>query len=377
MSTNDWSVCRNILVIRPDNMGDLLMSSPAIRALKESFDARITVLTSSMAAGIAQMIPEIDEVLVYDVPWVKSKESVTADSFSEIISLIKSRSFDAAVIFTVYSQNPLPTAMLPFLAGIPRRLAYCRENPYGLLTDWFPDPEPFSTIKHQVRRDLDLVASVGASTVNELLSLQVDSSVSSSLKAKLEQEGVEPSKPYLILHPGVSEKKREYPSGEWIETGKLLAQNYQLLITGGPAERDLTEQIQAGITSNAFSLAGKISLKEFILLINNASLVISVNTGTIHIAAATRTPLVVLYAFSNPQHFPWKSVGSVLMYDIPEDIRSKNEIIKYVNDLYIPSEERRISPQEIVRETQCILAGQGEAIVEMPDTLRGSFPAIY
>ncbi|WP_207420572.1 glycosyltransferase family 9 protein [Desertivirga brevis] len=369
MVASDWNSCRNILVIRPDNMGDLLMSSPAIRALKDSFGARITVLTSSMAAGIAGMIPEIDEVMVYDVPWVKSNEAANAESFSEIISLIKAKNFDAAIIFTVYSQNPLPTAMLAFLAGIPRRLAYCRENPYGLLTDWFPDPEPFTIIKHQVRRDLDLVASIGATTENDHLSLQVDTRVSSTLEAKLEQEGVDVSKPYLILHPGVSEKKREYPPQDWIETGKLLAQGHQLLITGGPSERELTEGIRSGIGPNAFSLAGKISLKEFIFLIDKASLVISVNTGTIHIAAATCTPLVVLYAFSNPQHFPWKSSGCVLLYDIPQEIRSKNEIIRYVNELYIPAKERSVSPDDIVRETQQILAGKGKAIVEMPQAL--------
>jgi hypothetical protein len=65
---------------------------------------------------------------------------------------ISEKKFDAAVIFTVYSQNPLPTVMLAYLAGIPKRLAYCRENPYQLLTDWVPDQEPYTLIKHQVRQ---------------------------------------------------------------------------------------------------------------------------------------------------------------------------------------------------------------------------------
>jgi hypothetical protein len=61
--------------------------------------------------------------------------------------------------------------MLAYLAGIPKRLAYCRENPYQLLTDWVPDQEPYTFIKHQVRRDLDLVAAVGAVTSNDQLQL--------------------------------------------------------------------------------------------------------------------------------------------------------------------------------------------------------------
>lgn len=67
----DWSDCKNILCIRPDNMGDLLMSSPAIRALKETFESKITVLTSSMAKGISRLIKEIDEVIVYDFPGLR------------------------------------------------------------------------------------------------------------------------------------------------------------------------------------------------------------------------------------------------------------------------------------------------------------------
>ena len=59
-------------------MGDLIMSSPAIRALKETFSAKITVLTSSMAAGIVPAISEIDEVIVFDLPWVKAKETIAS-----------------------------------------------------------------------------------------------------------------------------------------------------------------------------------------------------------------------------------------------------------------------------------------------------------
>ena len=69
---DNWKTCRKILCIRPDNIGDLIMSAPAVRALKESFGCAITLLTSSMAAGIAPFLPEIDEVIRFNVPWVKA-----------------------------------------------------------------------------------------------------------------------------------------------------------------------------------------------------------------------------------------------------------------------------------------------------------------
>jgi ADP-heptose:LPS heptosyltransferase len=87
---NKWINVKNILVVRLDNMGDLLMSSPAIRALKETFQCRITVLTSSMGKAVTQYIDGIDDVIVYDVPWVKSSENVN-DSFSEMVNQLKSK----------------------------------------------------------------------------------------------------------------------------------------------------------------------------------------------------------------------------------------------------------------------------------------------
>src|SRR5579875_2683142 len=98
---NNWANCKHILCIRPDNMGDLVMSSPAIRALKETFGSKITVLTSSMSAGIAKHISEIDEVMVFDVPWVKTNQQAAPEQFIEVVEQIKAKQFDAAVIFTV------------------------------------------------------------------------------------------------------------------------------------------------------------------------------------------------------------------------------------------------------------------------------------
>lgn len=141
--SGSWEDPKNILCIRLDNMGDLLMSSAAIQALKETFKCRITVLTSSMAGGIAKHMPCIDEVIVADVPWVKSESHERAAGYTQLVERIRRMNFDAAVVFTVFSQNPLPAVLLAYLAGIKYRLAYCRENPYDLLSHWVPDREPY------------------------------------------------------------------------------------------------------------------------------------------------------------------------------------------------------------------------------------------
>ncbi|MGN6639939.1 MAG: glycosyltransferase family 9 protein [Mucilaginibacter sp.] len=352
----DWKDCKKILCIRPDNMGDLLMSGPAIRALKETFGARISVLTSSMAKAVAPYMPEIDETIIFDVPWVKTDRATDNDSMRHLIDALKLRNFDAAVIFTVYSQNPLPTAMLPYMAGIPRILAYCRENPYGLLTHWVPDEEPYSFIRHQVRRDLELVRSVGAIPSHESLCLQTGN-IWHRVVRKLEKTGVKPDRPWLILHPGVSEEKRQYPFSCWVETAQKIIDEmgYNILLTGSASEKILTDKLCLDIGNGSYSIAGLLDMEEFICLVKNAPVIISVNTGTIHIAAAVGTPVVVLYAQTNPQHTPWQVPCRVLQFPVKEELKSRNEVIRYVNQKLYNEPIPMPTPDNIISAVQELL----------------------
>src|SRR5690606_5258038 len=134
-----------------DTIGHVLMTTPALRPLKESLPgARLTLLTSPIGGQVAALVPDIDELTDYEAPWMKAAGEAVAESDRRALEDVASRSFDAAVIFTVYSQNPLPAALFCHLAGIPRRLAHCRENPYRLLTDWVPEPEPQEGVRHEV-----------------------------------------------------------------------------------------------------------------------------------------------------------------------------------------------------------------------------------
>lgn len=330
--TKSWQHCKNILVIRADNMGDLIMSAPAIRALKETFSSNITVLTSSMAAGIVPFIAEIDDVLVFDLPWVKAKETIASKEVFTLVQLLKQGKFDAAVIFTVFSQNPLPAAIIAYMANIPLRLAYCRENPYNLLTNWIPDKEPYTFIQHQVERDLALVHSIGASVNDTHLRLTIDDAIFKGLQNNLHDAGIDTTKPWLIFHAGVSEKKREYPAELWIEAAKklIIEKGFQILFTGAASEKKMCDDLATQTGKNAFSVAGLFSLHKFIALVKEAPVVVSVNTGTVHIAAAVNTPVVVLYAQTNPQHTPWKVPNKVLEFEVDKDSRSKNEVIQFI-----------------------------------------------
>jgi len=330
-----------ILVIRADNMGDVLMSGPAIRALKESFGASVTLLTSRAGSGIVPFLEDIDALIVADVPWVRA--GLDPGGYQVLLEQLRAAAFDLAVIFTVYSQSSLPAALLCWQAGIPVRLAYCRENPYALLTHWVPDEEPYSLIRHQVDRDLRLVRQVGAYTKDDRIRVNLPRGAAERCSHLLREAGVDTGKPWVVLHPGVSEAKREYPLSLWVEVAKRLRAEtgLQLVVTGAAKDVEMAEALCEGAGScedqdgaGIFSVAGRLDMEAFIALIAGSLLVVSVNTVTAHLCAATGTPVVVLYAMTNPQHTPWGVRCEVLPFTVDPALCSRNEIVRYVNELW-------------------------------------------
>lgn len=355
----EWNSFKNILCIRPDNLGDVIMTSPAIRALKQDIPGRkITLLTSSAAEKVSRLLPEIDEIIKFDPPWVKNNFINAPEVISDLVDLLKQKKFDAAVIFTVYSQNPLPAAMICYQAGIERIAGYCRENPYHLMTDWIPDEEPISTVKHEVERQLDLVRFLNVQTLSDHLSVpKIDKEQLEKVYIKIESTGADPYDKFVILHPGVSESRRQFSAEKFAEASSMLFSQlgYQVFLTGVDSEKKLCESIRDAGGPGIYSLAGKLSMEEFISLISKAPLLISNNTGPVHIAASVQTPAVVLYALTNPQHTPWKAPGIVLPFAIPENQRSKNIIIKYAHEKCFRKTPKEITPQDIMDAASSLL----------------------
>lgn len=304
------------------------MTTPALRALKETFpQSKLALLTSSHGAHIVPYIPFIEQTFVYDAPWVKNKSK---KRFLHIVNKIKKESFDCAIIFTNFSQNPLPAALLTFLANIPEKIGYCRENPYELLTTWIPDNEPLFRIKHGVERQLDLVASIGATTQNTHLYLSIDNESKKSLARKLSKTKIDVKKPLIIIHPGASEKKRQFSIDFFAEVSKrLLEKEYEVVTTGTKEEKQLLTYIDR-YTLHQTTLLSNLSLGELIALIDRGNALISNNTGPVHIAAAMQTPVVVLYAATNPEHTPWKVAHKIFYFSVDKTLHSKNQVLTYM-----------------------------------------------
>lgn len=319
MSASDWDAAKKILCIRLDSLGDVLMCTPAIRAIKQSCPNRsVTLLSSKSGAVVAPFIPDIDAVIEYAAPWMKSSAAHDAAVDLAIVPVLQSQHFDAAVIFTSYSQSALPMALVCYLAGIPMRLAHCRENPYQMLSDWIVDPEPHERIRHEVRRQLDLVARVGYRPGSEKLSFALQDSDLTWMRDYLNVIDVNVRGPWIMVHPGATAASRRYLAAHWSQViFRLTDLGYRVAVTGDADEASMIDEIVQAAGSTAHSLAGKLDLGQLGAMIALASVVISNNTGPAHMAAAIGTPLVDLYALTNPQHTPWLVESRILFHDVP------------------------------------------------------------
>lgn len=317
-----WAAARDVLAVRLDAAGDVLMTTPALRAVKEASPGRrLTLLTSTAGAQAARLVPEIDDVVVYDAPWVKASPARRGPEVDlAAIEDVRRTGFDAAVIFTVFSQDPMPAAMFCYLAGIPLRLAHTHDKGYRLLTDPVADPEPESFLRHEVRRQLDLVATIGCRTDDEDLSVRVGAGAAARVADLLADVRIgEADRPWAVLHPGASAPSRRYPAERFAEVARRLIDDHgwDVVLAGSEADRHEVETIRRGAGDRIRSLSGKLDLEGLAALLASAPLLIANNSAPAHLAAAVGTPVVDLYALTNLQHTPWRVPHRVLFRDVP------------------------------------------------------------
>ncbi|HZS94577.1 MAG TPA: glycosyltransferase family 9 protein [Chloroflexota bacterium] len=182
-----WKAARRILLVRLDNLGDVLVTTPAFHAIATSLPrAELTLLASPVGAQAGYLNPDLGDVIVYEAPWMDPWQRLPQDGDREqaMIRLIKERDFDAAIIFTSFRQSSLPAAYLCYLAGIPLRAAASIDGPGSLLTTRHKHPE---RPMHEVERGLDLAAAIGCSTDERDLVLKVPEEARQSVRTILRE----------------------------------------------------------------------------------------------------------------------------------------------------------------------------------------------
>jgi lipopolysaccharide heptosyltransferase II len=315
--TPAWHQVQRLLAVRVDNLGDVLMTTPALAAAAASVPGvEITLLGGAGAAALAPHLPMVRDVITARVPWVRHEDDRGPGDDMALIAQLAAGRFDAAVIFTVCTQSALPAALLCRLAGIPLRLAQVRENPYQLLSDWVPEPDlDVANARHEVQRQLDLVARIGWRSGDERLRFALrDDDVE-----RIERRFAADASPLVVVHVGASAPSRRWPAECFGRAAEAIAQasGAHIVFTGSAAEALLVDTARAVMRQRATSLAGQLTLGELGALIARADLVLTNNSGPAHLAAALGTPVVDLYALTNPQHTPWQVPARVLNHDVP------------------------------------------------------------
>jgi ADP-heptose:LPS heptosyltransferase len=291
---NPWLVARNMLVVRLDNAGDVVMLGPALRAIKTTNpECQITLLASPAGARAAPLLPWVDSVLVWRTLWQDLGHlPFEPTRENELIQLIAERSFDAAMIFTSFSQTPHVAAYVCYLAGIPLRAGESKEFGGSTLSTALRGT-PDAT--HQVDRNLHLIRALGFTEIDLALEIAIPDASREAVTRRLREVGITPDQPLVLLHPGASAAARRYPAARFGQVAELLqARGWPLIVTGSERERDLLE-IVAG-DGGAIPILTDLSIEEFAALVARASAVACGNTLPLHLADATGTPVVALYS---------------------------------------------------------------------------------
>ncbi len=292
-----WADARRILVMRLDNIGDVLMTSPILKALKENLPAsRITLMASPGGSKAASLLPWVDDVLPWRVLW-QDIGRLSFDPAREwgLIETLREGEYDAVVILTSFKQTPHAAAYACYLAGIPSRLGESKEWGGGVLTTEVP-PAPDEL--HQAERNLRLIEHAGFRVEDRTLSIRVPGEARRAVVELLEARGVAPGSPYLLLSPWTSCQARTYEAGRFARAARRLSKEtgWLIVVSGTEADRTRSGKLLGALDDRGVDLVGATGLPELAALVEGARLILTNNTSTMHLADALRTPAVVLFS---------------------------------------------------------------------------------
>lgn len=276
---------RRVLVARLDSDGDVLLAGPAVRAVAAG-DTEVTLLCGPAGAQAAALLPGVDHTIVWHCPWIAAHpDPVRDEDIRELVTRLAG--FDTAVILTSAHQSSLPLALLLRMAGV--------GTIAGISVDY-----PGSLLDVRLRPDLDFTDDIAeplrALAVAESLGFHLPTGDDGTLRVRTPPDvsALTGPEPYLVLHPGATVPARRWPADRCAAAvHALTTSGHRVLVTGGPAEKDLTAEV-AGTTG--VDLGGATDLAELSGVLAGADVVVVGNTGPAHLAAAVGTPVVSLFS---------------------------------------------------------------------------------
>ncbi|MDO8661944.1 MAG: lipopolysaccharide heptosyltransferase II [Candidatus Omnitrophota bacterium] len=295
---------KRILVVRTDRIGDVLLSTPVIKALRDSYPhAFIAMMVSPYAKDIVEGNPYLDKVIILD----KDGEHKNWLRSVKLIRKLKKMKFDLALVL-----HPTNRAhLLTFLSAIPKRVGYDRKLGF-LLSDRIKHTKQFGE-KHELDYNLDLLRYLGVEIKDKNLFIPVKPEAEKWVEELFRQEGISSSDKLLALNPSASCPSKIWPAERFAQTADKLTQKYgfKIIVISGPKDIRLADNLVKNMRSRAINLAAKTSVTQLASLLKRCSLFISNDSGPVHIASAVGTPVISIFGRNQAGLGPkrWGPVG--------------------------------------------------------------------
>jgi len=271
---------KNILIVRNDRFGEFLLNIPAIRAVKETFvGSNIILAVDHRVKELAEKVPYSDEIIT----WRSGKHSLL--EIVKFSNLLKKKNIGTAVVM-----NPSKdTNIAVYMAGIPVRAGYAHKWDF-LLTKKIEDLKHLSQ-KHEVEYNLDLVKVIDAETKDKALVLKIDNVIS--------KENI------VLIHPWTSDPVKQWPKERFVALALRVLKETDLdvAIIGGPEEMQKSAMFD-NLDKRIKNLTGKTTLVELALILKKSKLLISGDSGPVHMACAVGTPVIALFRNDMPGKEP-------------------------------------------------------------------------
>ena len=291
------AISSTILVRGVNWIGDAVMTIPALRALKRSLpEARLSLLVKPWVAPLFEKDPDIDEIILY------SDEYKGISGKIRLAKRLNEHGFDAAVLF----QNAFDAALITFFARIKRRIGYRRDGRGFLLTDAVKCDAGAREL-HHIDYYLNLVKKAGFGGLPDVPWLFLD--IEERIRARRMLEGLK--RPVIALNPGAAygSSKRWLPERFAEVANRVIAQlNGSVLLLGGPKETGIADNILKAVDpllvtqASLLNLSGRTSLRELMAIIAESDVLVTNDSGPMHIGYAVGTPLVAIFGSTSPEH---------------------------------------------------------------------------
>ena len=289
---------KNILIIKPSALGDVVTALPVLASLRANFpDTRISWLVRSEFAPILEMSPGLDEIILFDRKRLGKwwcNPAVFAELMRFLLNLRKAN-FDLVVDL----QGLFRTGFFSWIAGCKKRFGMkdCRELASFFYTD---TAGPCSDSEHVIDYFLNVASEAGCKKIVSTCDLIPPKEAEDNISTLLEKSGISRNN-YAVFIPGSAHRYKCWPLASFSELASRIASKYSLKIvaTGTSGEKDYIKQM---VTSDGpiVNFAGRTNIKELATLLKGAKIVVANDTGPGQMAAALAVPMVMVIGGTNP-----------------------------------------------------------------------------